>query len=132
MHFYRIIKKIKTKVIPWNKDEKAVLNPRFHAPYLITLTGKPMVFNVEKEGELYFAYLNTRFWIIFDPIFGNTDFFIFLSLNCFCNSSKNKKLLNVNWEFSFIKVYIGSWSSNKMWVTKIFLGQLIFTNFELP
>ena len=55
-----MLRKLKTKISPWQREEKEVINPRFHAPYLLTLKGKPMVFNVEQEQELYFRYLQTR------------------------------------------------------------------------
>ena len=60
MNFVRMLRKLKTKISPWKREEKEVINPRFYAPYLLTLRGRPMVFNVEQEQELYFRYLQTR------------------------------------------------------------------------
>ena len=55
-----MIKIVKNTVMPWLVQENIVENRRFNAPDIKSLHGKPLVFSVEREQELYFQHLRDK------------------------------------------------------------------------
>ena len=47
------------KVSPWRKEPNVFYNPRFHAPHIKTINGRPMVFSLDREVEVYFTQLKS-------------------------------------------------------------------------
>jgi hypothetical protein len=48
------------KVSPWKKEFKVFYNPRFHAPHIKTINGRPMVFSLAQEVEVYFTQFRSN------------------------------------------------------------------------